>query len=275
MRQRVLTALVAIPIVLGAVVWASPWPLYVLGCAVVIAGSMELAEMGVSDRKSFSILGIALMAMLGAFLAGWIEGWTPRDFLLRNAGLLFAGYFGAALLLTNIATRLARQAASLWIAAPIACLVLFKAMEPSGDASLNWKTPLWLVFLPIWAGDTAGMLAGRSLGRTKLAPNISPKKTVEGSLANLLAAAGVGWLAGSALGYALLPSLLCGISAGVLGQCGDLFESALKRAAGIKDSGKLLPGHGGVLDRIDSLLLSAPATVAIIAFSPEFFLFNR
>jgi phosphatidate cytidylyltransferase len=105
------------------------------------------------------------------------------------------------------------------------------------------------------------MLAGRAFGRRPLAPSISPKKTVEGAVANLicavLSALVVGWWVET--GWPV--SVIAGMSAGVLGQAGDLFQSWLKRSAERKDSGGLLPGHGGSLDRIDALLFAAPPTV--------------
>jgi phosphatidate cytidylyltransferase len=111
-----------------------------------------------------------------------------------------------------------------------------------------------------WAGDTAAYFVGKKLGRNKLAPRLSPGKTVEGAL---------GGLAGSALGASLVnffyPAAsfsmiaILGLLVGVFGMLGDLFESSLKRTAGIKDTGVIIPGHGGVLDRFDSMIFTAPA----------------
>jgi phosphatidate cytidylyltransferase len=112
-----------------------------------------------------------------------------------------------------------------------------------------------------WIGETAAYLVGSMIGRHALAPTISPRKTVEGALAQVVASVA----AGAALGAWLLPAcgaplaLGAGALLGVIGQLGDLAESAIKRSAGIKDTGGLIPGHGGVLDRIDSLLFNLPA----------------
>jgi phosphatidate cytidylyltransferase len=112
-----------------------------------------------------------------------------------------------------------------------------------------------------WIGETAAYLVGSTLGRHKLAPITSPRKTVEGALAQVVVSVG----AGAALGSWLLPAcggalaLGGGALLGVIGQFGDLAESAVKRSAGTKDTGGLIPGHGGVLDRIDSLLFNLPA----------------
>ena len=120
---------------------------------------------------------------------------------------------------------------------------------------------LFLVFAACWAMDTAAYAVGRSWGKRKLCPTLSPGKTVEGAIAALVAAllitCGLGWWFGLPLWPAY--GALLGLILGVVGQLGDLAESKLKRWAGVKDSGAILPGHGGILDRFDSLLLAAPA----------------
>ena len=121
-----------------------------------------------------------------------------------------------------------------------------------------------MALVPVWAGDIAAIFAGRALGKRLLAPKVSPKKTVEGSVANLLAAVLAAWLLGRLLHVSDTRSLGAGLAVGLLGQAGDLFESWLKRRAGVKDSGVLLPGHGGVLDRLDSVLFAAPAVALIV-----------
>lgn len=116
------------------------------------------------------------------------------------------------------------------------------------------------VVLSTWAGDSAAYLAGRTLGRHKLAPVVSPGKTIEGSLGGLLAATAVSAAVFHTSGtLPLWAGALVGLVIGVSGQAGDLSESFLKRQAGVKDSGDLIPGHGGMLDRIDALLFAFPA----------------
>jgi phosphatidate cytidylyltransferase len=111
----------------------------------------------------------------------------------------------------------------------------------------------------IWAGDVAAYYAGRALGRHKLAPTISPNKTVEGSIAGLAGSILAGTLLGSWLLQRQISFLaLASLAAAIAGQLGDLAESALKRSSGVKDSSSLLPGHGGMLDRLDSLIFAAP-----------------
>ncbi|OGW19807.1 MAG: hypothetical protein A3K09_02785, partial [Nitrospinae bacterium RIFCSPLOWO2_12_FULL_47_7] len=119
---------------------------------------------------------------------------------------------------------------------------------------------IFFVFIVIWLGDTAAYYAGRRFGKTRLAPHISPNKTVEGAIAGL----GGSLLGGVAAKFWFLPiplihCLIVAIICGIIGQFGDLAESVLKRNTGTKDSGALIPGHGGILDRLDSLMFAGPA----------------
>ncbi|MEZ4288054.1 MAG: phosphatidate cytidylyltransferase, partial [Polyangiales bacterium] len=113
-----------------------------------------------------------------------------------------------------------------------------------------------------WMSDTTAYFTGRAFGKHKLYPSLSPKKTVEGAIGGLLGSVGASVLAH----FTFLPQLplLSGVAlaivAGCLGQCGDLFESLIKRSTGVKDSGKILPGHGGLLDRVDALMFTASTT---------------
>lgn len=129
----------------------------------------------------------------------------------------------------------------------------------------KWNPPSALLpLLCLWGGDSAAYFVGRAWGKHKLAPTISPNKTWEGAIANLIACSLVGAGFGPLLGINPLVGLGSGVACGILGQLGDLFESAQKRRVNLKDSGTLLPGHGGVLDRIDSLLFSAPVVCLIV-----------
>ena len=127
---------------------------------------------------------------------------------------------------------------------------------------------LLAIFIFIWVNDTGAYLVGSRWGKRRLAPNISPKKSVEGSIGGLLLVL----LSAVVLRLLLFPELswlrilLIATVVAVFGTIGDLFESSLKRQAGVKDSGKLIPGHGGILDRIDSLLLAVPAVYLLLAF---------
>lgn len=136
------------------------------------------------------------------------------------------------------------------------------------EATRGWlgMLPVWLILalVPTWAADVAAYVVGARIGRRKIAPRISPGKTWEGTLAGFGAAAVVALLIATSAGIKTGPTLLLALLIGPVGFAGDLLESAIKRAAGAKDSGTLLPGHGGVLDRIDSLVLVAPAVAFVL-----------
>lgn len=138
----------------------------------------------------------------------------------------------------------------------LSCLVLLR----NGRDGIIWT---FLLAAVIFAGDTAAFYVGTYFGRHKLCPSVSPGKTIEGAFGGLLA----NILVGSLIKVVFLPESGWGISmvfflfAGIIGQIGDFYESVLKRTAGIKDSGKILPGHGGILDRIDALLFASPVAL--------------
>jgi phosphatidate cytidylyltransferase len=127
----------------------------------------------------------------------------------------------------------------------------------------------WLVmfvFLSTWACDTFAYFIGRKWGKKKLIPRLSPGKSVEGSIAGFAGSTIIALLAGTAIHIPIIHSLFLGMIIGVLCQAGDLVESAMKREIGIKDFGAILPGHGGVLDRFDSLLFTSTATYYYACF---------
>jgi phosphatidate cytidylyltransferase len=245
------------PIVLGAFFVANPWPLTLLAAMAAFIGGREIA--GMLGRACIwggilaagLVLAMAIMPIDGrVVLVPWVIGSAA-------VGVLFS-YLAAAKRIPTILPL-----AVLWVASPLVC-ILFGKPVVSGGALWEVRVPILLAILPLWGGDTAAIFAGKAFGRHLLAPNISPKKTWEGAIANLISCLLVAWLFGQLLGAALVPSLLCGMAAGTLGQAGDLFESYVKRQSGLKDSGNLLPGHGGLMDRIDSILFTAPAVALIL-----------
>jgi phosphatidate cytidylyltransferase len=123
-----------------------------------------------------------------------------------------------------------------------------------------------LLIIATWANDSAAYFVGSVFGRHKLAPSISPKKSVEGSLAGLFASGLTGLIIALIWVKSILLFLLLGFVIGIAGQIGDLFESILKRDLGVKDSGSIMPGHGGVLDRFDSLMFAAPVLYYILTY---------
>ncbi|MCE9557972.1 MAG: phosphatidate cytidylyltransferase [Armatimonadetes bacterium] len=215
MKQRVLTAVIGIPIVLACMLCTNPWPFGILVALIALGGI----------REAFHLVPSPLSTSLPEFF-----------------GLL------------------------LWILIPLASLI---TLQTKGSPSVTNLFSPNLVLLPIgtlWIGDSAAYFVGKAFGKHPMAPKISPKKTWEGGVANLLACILAAWGIGTWLGIPTIPAMICGLISGILGQIGDLFQSHLKRNVGLKDSGALLPGHGGVLDRIDSLLMSAiPICIILIS----------
>lgn len=193
------------------------------------------------------IASAAVLAPL-ALLCLWAGGWA------------WAALVGAATLgLLHEWRRMARGAAcgaagALWIVLAAAALVWLRADPAAGRANVL------LLLVAVWASDIGAYLVGRLAGGPRLAPRVSPGKTWSGAAGGLLAAAAAGAAAGGGHGA------LAGALLSVLAQAGDLAESAAKRRAGVKDSGALIPGHGGLLDRLDGLLAAAPAA-ALLAHS--------
>jgi phosphatidate cytidylyltransferase len=148
---------------------------------------------------------------------------------------------------------------------------LIRLWIANGSATRGWlgDLPVWLLLalVPTWVGDSTAYLVGSRIGRRRITPTISPGKTWEGTLAGFAAAGIVALLIAVSAGMKTGPALLVAALVGPVGFAGDLFESAIKRVAGAKDSGTLFPGHGGVLDRIDSLIFVAPAVALVLALA--------
>ncbi len=245
--KRVLTAAVAIPVILGLIFWGP-------GRSVRFALTF-VALLCLSEFLKLAAQQGALPMRLVAYLSG---AWMVAADAAPGAPF----FLGIALLLLTLAMRGGRElsAALPSVGATLLGLV-YTAVPFRLAADLHTTNPHWLTytFLVNWIGDAAAYYAGRALGRHPLAPRISPAKTWEGAAASLLVgtAAGAVYL-GLALPQRLWFSMALSAAVSITAQVGDLAESALKRGAGIKDSGALLPGHGGFLDRLDGVLFSAP-----------------
>ncbi len=254
MLKRILTAVVLIPIVIVLVLWAPLWLFFV--------GLLPFALLALWEYLELAARLNAAPARLPVYLAGlalWaVAAWRPEHLLPALIGTSLALFLLAMARPQMTADVFWAAAAAVfglfYVALPFALMLSLHAL-PYGDWAL-----LYLLVL-IWITDTAAYFGGKALGRHKLAPAISPGKTMEGTVISLVATAAAAYYL-FRVWFPLLPEvhgLLLGIIVNIVAQLGDLAESALKRGAGVKDSSGLLPGHGGVLDRIDSLLFAAPA----------------
>jgi phosphatidate cytidylyltransferase len=250
--KRVATAAALIPVIVYVVIWAPEWFFFLI---LTVAALLSYREYD----------GIA--AAYGFGNPGWIGYPAGLAVLFWRSDLWLA-----LVLLAILAATASMRAAHLAHTLPRAALLGFGVLYVFGcwrcAIPLREISPHWLMFalLVNWAGDAGAYYVGRAFGKHKLAPRVSPKKTVEGAAASVFFAI---LIAG---GYLLinirtLPwwhALAVAVLANIAGQLGDLAESAMKRGANIKDSGTLLPGHGGFLDRVDSTLFALPVVYAYV-----------
>jgi phosphatidate cytidylyltransferase len=256
MPLRILSALVLVPAVLAGVVYATPWPFLV---ALAAIGTLCLQEyfslMRAVGLRAQPAFGYAALWILMVGLKG---KWIPPESLI--SGLVLAAFLAAMWRPEPFRERaLGLMGNILGVFYPGILLYCALPLRFGEKQGLQWFVILLGV---IWVGDSLALFVGRKIGRTPFASKISPKKTNEGAVGGLLG----GMLAAVLLQRILFTGLPLGhvmavsVLAGVFGQLGDLAESMLKRAAEVKDSSHLVPGHGGVLDRLDSLLFAIPVT---------------
>ncbi|OJU64599.1 MAG: hypothetical protein BGO01_21055 [Armatimonadetes bacterium 55-13] len=259
MRARVLTALALIPPVLAAVFYSKPWPILALSLLICFGCTSEVSFM---TKQKLVWPGALLCAVGLVWFLSTLQG-VPITATACILGCSIVGWISSGLVSTEKTSPLALLA-PFWFIGPLVALLFLHIGHVVPD-TWNWKNPILLAIVPLWGGDTAAIFAGKAFGKHKLAPTISPKKTVEGAIANLFACVLVAWGLGALIGVSPSASLAGGAVAGIFGQMGDLFESWVKRKAGMKDSGTILPGHGGIMDRIDSILFTAPFVSLVLA----------
>lgn len=253
---RVLTAVLGIAVIAGITLWGPRWSFVLL--VLIVAGLAFDEFLGMAAQGGLLRPGRWVLASgLGVTLA-----------FSRDAEWIIWALVGQVFLLSVVSMRSGGRGQHLgYIGSGISGTV-YACMLPG--FFLVMPTPgFWTLLVTVWAGDTAAYYGGRLTGRHKLAPTLSPKKTVEGAVAGALASAGVGAAVGSVwLGLPIPVLLVVCLVAGLAGQIGDLAESAMKRSVGIKDSSNRLPGHGGILDRVDSLLFAAPVFQFLLMWMP-------
>jgi phosphatidate cytidylyltransferase len=268
--KRVLTAAILIPILVAVIWWGPTWLIAIFSAIVAVLALWEFFS--VAEHQGFHAYrlwtSLAAVGIIGQqFYASRMASIINLgDILVRVPRInleviLFAFVLGVAGIslgsrrpMSEVLPAISVSAAGLFfIVLPFSAVVRLHGVDTLG--------PMLLLFtlVIVWVGDTVAYFVGRSVGRWKLASEVSPNKTWEGAIANFLGALLVAAIFGYWSRIPPLHMLIMACLGSVAGQIGDLFESAWKRSASVKDSGTILPGHGGMLDRIDALILAAPA----------------
>ena len=278
LRQRIITALVLVALLLAALTVDSPWPFAVLTLVLIAAAGWEWARLNqAGEGPALARGGTLAVAGALALASGWKADAPAPVWWVAAAVWLGAG---AVALRSGPGLWPQLPRASRWIVGLVALWAAWLAIAHARVVGINF---LLSVLCLVWMADVAAYFGGRAFGRHKLAPSISPGKSWEGvwsGMAGVLLLSALWmwidgrfsvdgpsvysrlWHAYGAAGMAVALLALCGLSV-----MGDLIESLVKRAAGAKDSSRLLPGHGGVLDRLDALLPVVPAAMALMSLT--------
>jgi len=273
LRDRVRSAAILVPPLLVALWLGGGWILLAVGLATAVGAYEAFRLLTAAGHASLPALGIVLAVVVALG--------DSVNVLPGGSGILLAG-LGIVLVGIGALTRLdPREGVAVFATTTFGALYVgllgFVGRLASTDAPVDRSAPLgWLgpdrawiliLILVVWAYDTFAYFAGRRFGTRPFMHHISPSKTLEGVAGGLIAAVVVGAVLLVAFGRPFLAGAVLGLVVGAAAQAGDLAESMLKRAAGAKESGRLIPGHGGLLDRLDSFLFAAPvAFFFVVAF---------
>jgi len=250
---RVLSGAALIAITVGAVWFASDTLFQIFAAVLVVLSVRELVLLAAASGLEVSTLPVMIAALIAAAVVGMQSGYALEVAFMAALVAIGLGSLGSWRGGGNaLASVSAALFPAIYVGLPIGALVAVRAFAG--------PRVLFLLMLTVMVSDTAQYYTGRMFGTRPLAAAVSPKKTVEGALGGfvfgtaLFTGAGAWWVPGMPVPF----RLGLGLAIVALGIAGDLFESMLKRSAGVKDSSTLIPGHGGVLDRIDALLFAAP-----------------
>ena len=273
LERRTITAIVYAVVVLAALF--APAPTFVILVAILaVLGYLELRGLfRYQPYQPWAIGAVVTFAFVLVHLAQSV--WSNGLGVMTLAIVSLFGVITIVVLLRQAARgrpvpgvlgALFTLAGAIYLGLMFGFMVDLWMAGAGGTRGWLGDLPVWLLLalVPTWVGDSIAYLVGSRMGRNKIAPRISPGKTWEGTLAGLAAAGVAALVIGVSAGLHTVPALLVAVLVGPMGFAGDLFESAIKRAAGAKDSGTLFPGHGGVLDRIDSLIFVAPAVAFVL-----------
>jgi len=278
LRQRIITALVLVGLLLGALTVDSAWPFALMTLALIAAAGWEWARLNQAGASLSLAMGAALALAGGVALGSGWKSQAPAPVWWFAAVLWLVA--GTVALRSGPAAWPQLPRAARWLVGLVALWAAWLAIAHARVVGVNF---LLSVLCLVWMADVAAYFGGRAFGKRKLAPSISPGKSWEGVWSGMVGVLLLSalwmwidgrfavdgpsvysrlWLAHGLAGLVLALIALCGLSV-----MGDLIESLVKRAAGAKDSSRLLPGHGGVLDRVDALLPVVPAAMALMTFS--------
>jgi len=262
--RRLYSALVFIPLLYVGIRHSPPWLFSLLICAVALLALWEFLSLYFSDTSSMptKVLSCLIAALL---LVGMHEGLPQRWLvgLLGIVAIIMAGFFISP---ANTKQRLPGWAAYifgvLYVGLLLGHYVMLRNLE-------HGVALVFFVIIVTWLSDIGGFVVGKTLGKYPLAPRLSPKKTIEGLLGGVLFSVGGAIISQFTFipFFSLGQCVMLGVGLALLGAIGDLAESAVKRSVCAKDSGTIIPGHGGVLDRVDSLLFTGPAMYYYVMFS--------
>jgi phosphatidate cytidylyltransferase len=246
--------LIAIPITLACVYWGGiPFFILVLTCSLLAVNEFYNLMMKKGFFPAYVIGNVITVAFVVFAFYAVRKNWEPAHSAILTVAVALAMIAGVFLkrekdTIVDIAVTIAGMIYVGWF---ISYLMFIRNLSEHGGY-------LFFLLFTVWAMDISAYLVGKYFGKTLLAPSISPKKTWEGALAGFVVCIMAAWLLTETANLLLWQALILGAMIGIVGQLSDLFESLIKRDAGVKDSSNILPGHGGILDRIDSLILTAP-----------------
>ncbi|HEV2197897.1 MAG TPA: phosphatidate cytidylyltransferase [Candidatus Acidoferrum sp.] len=287
--KRVATAAVLVPVVVGLVLWGSTAIIALAIALVTLLALFEYFALGEAIGHRAYRFWTGTCALLLMFVQWFASGGStygmPRRMTVRHEmdyllglsptlpDVLFLFVIGVAVLTLFTRRPLVETLPAAGISSSGLVLVAFPLSFAIPLHAVRGQGPGLLLFamVIVWMSDTAAYFAGRAIGRHPFAPKLSPKKTWEGAVAGFLASLAVAFAFAPWVNVPLVHLLTMAALGNIAGQVGDLLESGYKRSAGIKDSGTLLPGHGGVLDRIDALILAIPVVwyYWILIYSPR------
>ncbi|WP_279029258.1 phosphatidate cytidylyltransferase [Gibbsiella quercinecans] len=277
LKYRLITALILIPVVIAALFLLPPLGFTLVTLAVCMLAAWEWGPLAGFASRSQRIWLALLCGLLLALMVLSIPAYQHSVHLLQIGGSLWLSlaWWLAALLLVLFypgSAGMWRNSRSLRLIFGLLTIVPFfwgmLALRQYDYAQNPFTGAWWLLYvmLLVWGADSGAYMFGKLFGKHKLAPKVSPGKTWEGLIGGLVTSAVISWLFGRYAPLSVVPVtlLVCSVIAALASVLGDLTESMFKREAGIKDSGSLIPGHGGILDRIDSLTAAVPVFACLM-----------